>query len=377
MHLHEYQAKAILKEGGILSPPFVIVSSLEEASEAMNQLRWKEVVVKAQIHTGARGKAGGIKFANSKKEVLEAVHYLLGRRIFSEQTGKEGLPVHQVMLTEKTEVKKEVYVGAALDRKKEKCFLILSQEGGQEIESVEESKILKLEIGLDGSFDQAAACRFMQFENADLLERFVKIFIEKEALLFEINPLVLTAKGQWLALDAKLTVDDNALFRQQEIASFFDPTQLTSAEVRAHKYDLSWVTLKGSIGCMVNGAGLAMATVDMLDYFGGKAANFLDVGGSATKERVAAGLYLLLDERGIKAILINIFGGIMDCVTVVEGILQMKEKIKTGEIPIVLRLEGTNVEKAKNLLFREKLNVTLADSLEDGARKAIIAAGIL
>lgn len=382
MHVHEYQAKAILKEYGILSPTFDVASSLEEACEVLSTFKFQNAVIKAQIHAGARGKVGGILFAKNRGEILRAVDCLLGKRFVNEQTGPYGLSAHRVMITAAVDIEKEYYVGALIDRKNATSLLVLSKEGGSDIEELAKTqpeKILKLPIDLKGNFDSEKAASFMEFDGIgkSLLISFAKAFVEKDALLFEINPLVLTKDHQLLALDAKLTVDDNALFRHKDIQSFFDPTQLTASEVQAKQYDLSYLPFDGDIGCMVNGAGLAMATMDLVEYYGGSPANFLDVGGGATKEKIAQGIKILLDEKEVKAILVNIFGGIMNCVTIAEGILDVSKEIISKKIPIIVRMEGTNVEKARYLLQQSKLDIKLADDLEDAAKKVVIAAGIV
>jgi succinyl-CoA synthetase beta subunit len=345
-------------------------------------------VVKIQVHAGGRGKAGGVKFAKGKEEILQTVDRLIGMRMINNQTGPQGVVAHQVLISAPVEIAKEYYLAAVIDRENAAPMIIASPEGGMEIEEIAvkmPDRVLKLPIPIDGTIKGYQAMRIAKFmgwtgpliqEGMTLITGLAKAFKETDALLLEINPLVLTEKGHLIALDAKLSVDDNALFRQPEIKNFYDPTQESTNEVMAREHDLAYVALDGNIGCMVNGAGLAMATVDIIHYFGGAASNFLDVGGGASKEKVAEGFKIILEDPKVKAILVNIFGGIMDCATLAEGIISAASGLHL-KMPLVVRMEGTNVEKGKYLLQQSGLDITTADDLVDAAQKAVIAAGVM
>lgn len=375
MDIHEYQAKEILAEYGIEVPPFIVISSHDE----LRNVQLTEAVVKAQVHAGGRGKAGGVKIAKSKEEIFAAVSAMLGIRLVTKQTSEEGVPVEKVMIAPLTSIKKEYYLGAVIDRKNKESLLIASPEGGVEIEEVARKnpeKILKIPINLDGkvyAFRLFELAKFMGWkgetfkEGIGLVANFAKAFVETDASLLEINPLVETDQGNLVALDAKLSVDDNALFRQKRIESFYDPSQLNPNEQAAKKFDLAYVALDGTIGCMVNGAGLAMATMDLIQYHGGAPANFLDVGGSATVEKVTEGFKIILSDKKVKGILVNIFGGIMNCKTIAEGIIAAS-KVLSINVPLVVRMEGTNVKEGRALLDASKLNIRVAKDLNDAAK---------
>ena len=385
MYIHEYQAKNILRHYGILVPPFAVVSNLEELRAAVSDMGLEQAVLKVQIHAGGRGKAGGVKLARNRNQIFELAEPMFGMRIINQQTGKEGVVAHQLLLSPLISYAKEYYVGAVIDRETAQAFLILSPEGGTEIEEIAENhpdRILKIPMGLQGklkSYQLTHMAKFMgwQGDTAEqgkrLLIALAKAFVETDASLLEINPLVVTADGEMIALDAKLSVDDNALFRQREIAAMFDPTQVTSYENRAKEYDLAYIALDGEIGCMVNGAGLAMATMDIIHHYGGTPANFLDVGGSATKEKVAEGFKILLSDHKVKAILVNIFGGIMNCATLASGIVSAAHEIDI-HVPLIVRLEGTNVEEGRRIIRESGLNILTADQLSEAAQKAVLAA---
>ena len=301
MDTHEYQAKNILKRYAIPIPDFAVASDMREVEQAIKQLHLKEAVLKIQVHAGGRGKAGGVKFAKSPEEILSLAQQLIGMKLVNNQTGKEGIIAHKVLLTKPIAIKKEYYLGAVIDRKKGEPILIASFEGGMDIEEVATThpdRILQLPIELDGRvrpFRITRLCNFMGWtedlakQGALIARHLAKAFIETDASLLEINPLVLSEDNTLWALDAKLSIDDNALFRQKEIASFYDPTQQSKNEIEAKKHDLAYIALDGEIGCMVNGAGLAMATMDIISHYGGKPANFLDVGGGASLEKIAEG----------------------------------------------------------------------------------------
>lgn len=382
MHLHEFQAKQILQKAGVPVTEGFVVQSIEETEAVLKKTGRKEGVVKVQVHAGGRGKAGGVKLAKTPQEILEAVKVLLHKKIVNQQTGPEGMVSHFVLIDEKVSIDKEYYLGAIIDRKNGQALLMASPEGGMDIEEIaakKPDKLVKIPIQLDGSIRtyhwiKLAKCMGWPFdvkgEACKLVKGFAKAFMESDASLLEINPLVSTKEGKLLALDAKMTVDDNALFRQPLIASFFDPSQQPVREVKAHEQELAYVSMDGEIGCMVNGAGLAMATMDIINFYGGKPANFLDVGGSADEHKVTAGFQIILSDPNVKAILVNIFGGIMNCQTIALGIIAAL-KIEPIQVPLVVRLEGTDVEKGKALLDQSGLKIIVAHSLEEAAQKVV------
>lgn len=382
MNTHEYQAKAILKRYQIPVPDFRIVRQKEDIDEAIQALPKGSKVVKIQVHAGGRGKAGGVKIGESPEEIKELATQMLGMKMVNNQTGSEGIIAREIMITPATEIAKEYYLGCTIDRKNASAMLIASPEGGVEIEEVAEKnpeRILTLPIDLYvglRSYQLVEFAKFMGWSQdlakvgQKIAKGLVRAFLDTDASLFEINPLVLTKEGELLAIDAKLSVDDNALFRQPDIAKLYDPSQVKPSENRAHEVGLAYVPLTGSIGCMVNGAGLAMATMDMIHHHGGSPANFLDVGGSATAEKVTEGFKIILDDPNVRAILVNIFGGIMNCKTIAEGVIAAAKEVKT-DVPIVVRLEGTNVKEGRRLLQEAELAVTTAEDLSDAARKVI------
>jgi succinyl-CoA synthetase beta subunit len=384
MNTHEYQAKEILLKYGIPIPEFGVASKLREVEKIIKEKGFRQAVVKIQVHAGGRGKAGGVKFAKTPEEILKVANDLIGMKMVNNQTGPAGVVAHQVLISNPVDIKKEYYLGAVIDRDHAQPILIASPEGGMEIEEVAAShpeKILTLPIALNGTLKPYQLLRLANFMgwHGDTAKQGMKVaagvakcFIETDAALLEINPLVETPEGVILALDAKLSIDDNALFRQPEIAAFYDPTQQSPNEVEARQYDLSYIALDGNIGCMVNGAGLAMATMDIINYYGGKPANFLDVGGGATKEKVAQGFKIILEDPQVKAILVNIFGGIMNCATIAEGIIHAASTLSI-KVPLIVRLEGTNVEHGRRLLQESGLKITAADNLSEAAEKAVAA----
>ncbi|MCB1116578.1 MAG: ADP-forming succinate--CoA ligase subunit beta [Chlamydiia bacterium] len=384
MDTHEYQAKEILKKYGMPIPEFGVASTPAEAEQVVQELKLTEGVVKIQVHAGGRGKAGGVKFAKSKDEIVATAKKLIGMKMVNNQTGPQGIVAEKVLITEPVDIAKEFYLGAIIDRENARAILIASPEGGMEIEVVAEKtpeKILKLPIGLDGQVKPYHLLRLANFmgwkgetakQGMKVAAALGKAFIETDASLLEINPLVETGKGEIWAIDAKLSVDDNALFRQKEIAAFYDPSQIPANEVAAHKHDLAYISLSGNIGCMVNGAGLAMSTMDIIHYYGGEPANFLDVGGGASKEKVTEGFKIILSDKNVKAILVNIFGGIMNCATIAEGVIAASKELKM-EIPLIVRLEGTNVEEGRRLLKESGLSIISAEGMADAAEKAVAA----
>lgn len=384
MHIHEYQTKKILRQYGIPIPDFAVASNLEEAKAAIADMGLTAAVVKVQVHAGGRGKAGGVKIAKTPAQILEATQQLLGMKIVNEQTGVDGIVAHQVLLSPLVNFQKEYYLGAVIDRQKAQAMLILSPEGGIDIEEVAAKtpeRILTLPIRSNGEFKNYELLNITKFmgweglaeQGKKLVTSFAKAFNETDAVLLEINPLVLTNEGQIVALDAKLTVDDNALYRQKQIAEFYDPTQLIPNEVKAKEHDLAYVALNGTIGCMVNGAGLAMATMDIIHHYGQEPANFLDVGGGASQEKVAEGFTIILSDPNVKAILVNIFGGIMNCGTLAEGIVAATKQLKVN-VPLVVRMEGNNVIRGKEILKHSGLDILTADGLSDAAQQVVKAA---
>lgn len=382
MNTHEYQAKEILTSYKIPIPRFGVASSIEGVEAVLRDLSLEEAVIKIQVHAGGRGKAGGVKIAHSLQEILKAARKLLGMKMVNNQTGPQGVIAHQVLISELIAIKKEYYLSVVIDRERKQVVLIASAEGGVEIEEIalkNPEKILTIPIGLSGSlrpFQKLQLIKFMQWnaemakQGAQIAQSLVQAFMDTDASLLEINPLVADQNNQLWALDAKLAVDDNALFRQQKIADFYDPSQAIQNEVRAKEHDLAYIALEGNIGCMVNGAGLAMATMDIIQYYGGKPANFLDVGGGASKEKVAEGFKIILSDPNVKAILVNIFGGIMNCATLAEGIIAAVKEINI-HVPLVVRMEGTNVEEGRRLLEHSHLAIITVDGLANAAKKVV------
>lgn len=385
MNLHEFQAKEVLGKYGVLVPPFSVVASVAEAHAAVDRMGLERAVVKVQVHAGGRGKAGGVRLARSRQEIFDHVANMLGMHIVNNQTGKSGVVAHKLLISPLIDYTKEYYVGAIIDREKKCGSLILSPDGGVEIEEIAAKtpeRILTLPIGIDGrlrSYHLIEACKFMGWagpmavKGRQLLTALAKAFVATDAALLEINPLVETAAGDLVALDAKISIDDNALFRHNDLAAYFDASQLPPNEVLAKEADLAYISLDGDIGCMVNGAGLAMATMDLIDHWGGKAANFLDVGGSASKEKVAEGFMIILSDKNVKAILVNIFGGIMNCVTLAAGIIAAVGELKI-KVPLIVRMEGTNVVQGKKMLEDSQMDFIIAHSLADAAQKVVAAA---
>lgn len=385
MNTHEYQAKAILKKYGIPIPDYRVISHLYDVDQAIREMGLNQAVVKIQVHAGGRGKAGGVKLSKSRDEIRSHAKELLGMKMINNQTGKEGVIAHQLIITPLCNYIKEYYLGAIIDRKTAQSILIASPEGGMDIEEVaaqHPEKILKLPIDIDGnirSYKLIELAKFMGWkedtakQGMNLAAGLAKAFVDTDASLLEINPLVETQEGSLLALDAKLSVDENALFRQPEIQHFYDPSQIPENEAQAMKHELAYVALEGEIGCMVNGAGLAMATMDLIYFYGGTPANFLDVGGGASQQKVAEGFKIILSDPNVKAILVNIFGGIMNCVTLSAGIISAASELDV-KVPLVVRMEGTNVELGKEMLKDSGLNIIIADNLVQAAETVVAAA---
>lgn len=382
MKIHEYQAKEILKKFGVAVPKGRVAFTPEEAVEVAKEIGGGVWVVKAQIHAGGRGKAGGIKLAKSYDEVYEHAKNMLGSKLVTYQTGPEGKIVKKVLVEEALDIQKELYVGITLDRSTSRNVVMVSSEGGVEIEQIameSPEKILKEYVDPKVGFMPYQARRLAfglalegeAFKNAvKFLLALYKAYDETDASLAEINPLVLTTDGQVLALDAKMNFDDNALFRHPEIVEMRDIDEEDPLEVEASKYNLNYIRLNGNVGCMVNGAGLAMATMDLIKLAGGEPANFLDVGGGAKTETVEQGFRIILSDPNVKAILINIFGGIVRCDRVAMGVVEAAKKVGVN-VPVVVRLEGTNAEEGARILKESGLNFIVANGFKDAAEKVV------
>jgi len=382
MNVHEYQAKEIFRQYGIPVPFGQVAFKPQEVDDLVAKLKGKVLVVKAQIHAGGRGKAGGVKLAKSHEEAIKIAREMFGITLITHQTGPKGQKVRRVYIEEGSNIEKEYYLSLILDRATSSLVFIASIEGGVDIEEVAEShpdKIVKVSVknqlwpfharklGFKLGFRDDKLKKFMAF-----VPKLYKLFTETDASQIEINPLVLTAEGDFIALDAKLNFDDNALFRQKVIAEMRDEDEEDPLEVRAQRSELNYVKMDGTIGCMVNGAGLAMATMDIVKLYGAEPANFLDVGGGATKERVSEAFKIILSDSNVKAILINIFGGIMRCDIIADGIISAVKEVGVN-IPIVVRLAGTNFELGKKMLDESGLKIISADDLADAARKAVLS----
>ena len=386
MNIHEYQGKQLLRQYGVAVSKGIVAFSPEEAVKAAKELGSSVIVVKAQIHAGGRGKAGGVKIAKNLDEVREYAKELLGKVLVTHQTGPEGKEVKRLLIEEGSDIKKEYYVGLVLDRATSRVTLMGSEEGGMDIEEVAANtpeKIFYEEIdpvaGLTGF--QARRMAFNMNIPAKLVNKAAKfmlglyqVYIEKDASIVEINPLVVTTDDNVLALDAKFNFDGNALYRHNDIIEMRDYDEEDPKEIEASKYDLSYISLDGNIGCMVNGAGLAMATMDTISYYGGSPANFLDVGGGATAEKVTEAFKIILSDSNVKGIFVNIFGGIMKCDVIAEGVIIAAKEVGLA-VPLVVRLEGTNVDLGKKLLNESGLNIIAADSMADGAQKIVKLVG--
>jgi len=385
MNLHEYQAKRLFTEFGVPVPRGLKATSPQEALDAAKELGGSVWVVKAQVHAGGRGKAGGVKLARSLQEVESIADNLLGSTLRTIQTGPEGLPIHSLLVEEGLDIANELYLSVLVDRSRKRITFIGSSEGGMDIEEVAAKTPEKiLTVAVDPVVGlQPYQCRQMGFSmglGKNEVNHLVKVmtglynlFVAKDASLVEINPLIVTGEGKLLALDAKINLDDNALYRHKNMAELRDPTQEDERENTAHEHGLNYVALDGNIGCMVNGAGLAMATMDMVKLHGGEPANFLDVGGTANEERVAKAFKLILSGADVKAILVNIFGGIVRCDVIAEGIMQAVKEVGLS-VPVVVRLQGTNVEAGRKMLADSGLNIIAADDLTDAAQQAVAAA---
>jgi len=386
MNLHEYQSKALFAQYAIPTPKGQVADSPAAAEAAAKALGGSLWVVKAQVHAGGRGKAGGVKVAKDLAAVRAAAQAMLGTRLVTHQTGPEGLPVHQVYVELGSKIAREIYLSLVLNRDAGRLAFVASAAGGMDIEEVAEhtpEKIIRVDVHPAAGL-QDYQCRQLAFgvglsgaqigQFAKIAHAIYKLYLERDAGLVEVNPLIVTADGNLLALDAKINIEDNALFRQGDLAKMRDNSQEDLRERKAAEHELNYVSLDGNIACMVNGAGLAMATMDLIQLHGGKPANFLDVGGGATKERVSTAFKLILSNPKVTAILINIFGGIVRCDIIAEGIIAAVKEVGVS-IPVIVRLEGTNAPLARSLLASSGLAITPASDLTDAALKAVSLAG--
>ena len=385
MNIHEHQAKEILKKFGINIPNGIAVFSLEEIDQKFKILKTNKIVLKAQIHAGGRGKAGGIKIVNNINELKKEAKSLFGKKLVTHQTEPEGREVKRLYLEEICDIAKEFYLSCLIDRSSSKIAFISSAEGGVDIESVAKNnpeKIVTTKLNLSKAVSEKDIKKIiepfglpekLQMQAFHLIQSIYKVLIEKDANLIEINPLILTRDNSLLCLDAKINFDDNALYRHPEIVSLKDLNEENLIETEASKHDLAYIKLDGKIGCMVNGAGLAMATMDIIKLYGSEPANFLDVGGGASKEKVSAAFKIILLDKNIKGILINIFGGIMRCDVLAQGVVSAAKETNLS-VPLVVRLAGTNVESGKEILKKSNLKIVSANNLADAATKIIEAA---
>ena len=384
MNVHEYQGKEILRKYGVVTPRGIPAFTVDEAVAAANELGGSVWVVKAQIHAGGRGKGGGVKVAKSIEEVREYADAILGMQLITHQTGPEGKQVQRLYIEEGADIADELYIGALVDRETQKVVLMCSSEGGMDIETVAEEtpeKILKVFIdpaqGLDRNEAKDVCAKIgipaeAVDQGADFLEGLYQAFVGSDASLAEINPLVVTGDKRVIALDAKFNIDSNALFRQPEILEYRDLSEEDQDEIEASKWGLSYIALDGDIGCLVNGAGLAMATMDIIKLYGGEPANFLDVGGGATKEQVTEAFKIMLKNDNVKGILVNIFGGIMQCDVIAGGVVAAAQEVGLS-VPLVVRLEGTNVEKGRQILDGSDVKLQTATTMADAAEKIVAA----
>ena len=382
MNIHEHQAKEILKKFGIPILDGVVIYDVKEVTKKIKKLNSSDFVIKAQIHAGGRGKAGGIKIIKNFNKLNEEVKNMFEKTLITHQTGPSGKKVNRIYIEETCEIKKEFYLSCLVDRSSSKIAFISSTAGGVDIEKVAKEnpeKITTVKLNLSKSLKNEEINKILKPFNLKtklkdkaikLVKSIHKILIEKDASLIEINPLVLTKKEELICLDAKINFDDNALYRHKDILLLKDPNEIDSIELEASKYDLSYIKLEGTIGCMVNGAGLAMATLDIIKLYGSEPANFLDVGGGASKEKVSAAFKIILSDKNVKGILINIFGGIMRCDVIAQGVVDAAKEINLS-IPLVVRLAGTNAKLGKEILEKSNLKIISANNLSDAAEKIV------
>jgi len=382
MNIHEYQAKEILKKFGVLVPKGVVILDLKELKNKTKNFSNKNLILKAQIHAGGRGKAGGIKFIKNTDELVKESNKMYGKVLVTHQTGSTGRKISRLYVEETCSIEKEFYLSCLVDRSSSKIVFISSADGGMDIEKIAEDnpeKIIKVVVNFLDVVSEKDITKIIEpFSLSDklkkqafqLIQAIYKVLIEKDASLIEINPLILTKDEKLLCLDAKISFDDNALYRHPDISSLRDINEEDPIETEARKYDLAYIKLNGKIGCMVNGAGLAMATMDIIKLYGSEPANFLDVGGGASKEKVAAAFKIILSDKNVKGILINIFGGIMRCDVLAQGVVDAAKKTNLA-VPLVVRLAGTNVELGKKILEESKLKIISANNLVEAAKKII------
>ena len=384
MNIHEHQAKEIFKKFGINVPNGIVVFSLEEIDQKFKILKTNKIVLKAQIHAGGRGKAGGIKIVNNINELKKQAKSLFGKKLITHQTGPQGKEVKRLYLEETCDIAKEFYLSCLIDRSSSKIAFISSTEGGVNIEDVAKNnpdKIITVKLNLSASVNDEDIKKIIQpfglsekskKQAFHLIQSIYKVLIEKDASLIEVNPLILTKDEELLCLDAKISFDDNAIYRHPDILSLKDLNEEDPIEAEASKHELAYIKLDGKIGCMVNGAGLAMATMDIIKLYGSEPANFLDVGGGASKEKVSAAFKIILSDKNVKGILINIFGGIMRCDVLASGMIEAVKETNLS-VPLVVRLAGTNVELGKEILKKSKLKIISANNLADAAKKIVEA----
>tara|TARA_X000001036_G_C20676886_1_gene804537 strand:+ start:178 stop:1347 length:1170 start_codon:yes stop_codon:yes gene_type:complete len=388
MKIHEYQAKELLKQYNIPIQDGLVVKNKQDIGETIKKVqkifRSEDVIVKAQIHAGGRGKGGGIKYCQGYEDALTHSNNILGMQLITKQTGTNGQEVKKIMITEALDISKEYYIALTLDRKKKQIVIMASSEGGMDIEEVAEKtpeKINKIWVDPANGIQNDQILDLISVLNLDtclidsckeIIENLYHCYWETDASLIEINPLVVTEQNKLIAIDAKFNFDSNALYRHEEIHSMEDPDEVDPYELEASKYSLNYIKLDGNVGCMVNGAGLAMATMDIIKSFGGEPANFLDVGGAASVDTVKNGFKIILQDKNVKSILINIFGGIVRCDRVANGVVQAVSELDLT-VPVVVRLEGTNATIAKDILDKSGLAIIAADSMEDAAEKCVAA----
>ena len=382
MNIHEHQAKDLLKNYGASVSNGVVILSKDEISKKIKELKSKKFVVKAQIHAGGRGKAGGVKLVSDPSNLEREISNMFGKKLVTHQTGPEGKVVKRVYVEEASDISKEYYLSCLVDRASSKIAFISSTEGGMDIEKVAEenpNKIVTNKFELKENLDDKDIFNILKpfnftkeqfLDGKKIVKSIYQIILQKDALLVEINPLIITKSGKILCLDAKINFDANALFRRPEILKLRDLNEEDPAEIEASKHDLAYIKLNGSIGCMVNGAGLAMATMDIIKLYGKEPANFLDVGGGASKEKVTAAFKLILSDKNVKGILINIFGGIMRCDVLAQGVVDAAKKTKLS-VPLVVRLAGTNFKEGKEILDKSGLQILSASDLNDAAKKIV------
>ena len=382
MNIHEHQAKELLKKYGANVPNGVFALTVKDILEKAKNLNSQKLVLKAQIHAGGRGKAGGVKILNDISELEKESNNLLGKKLITHQTGPSGKIVKRLYVEEPSDIDKEIYLSCLVDRDSSKIAFISSDQGGMDIEEVAKknpNKINTIKVDFNKSISDLDCEKVIKIfdlkpdqslEAMNIVKSIYKLFIDLDASMVEINPLILTKQGKIICLDAKINFDDNALFRHPEISALRDLNEEDPTEIEASKYDLSYIKLDGSIGCMVNGAGLAMATMDIIKLYGEEPANFLDVGGGASKEKVSEALKIIISDKNVKGILINIFGGIMKCDVLAQGVVDAAKEVKIN-VPLVVRLAGTNFEKGKDILDRSGLKIISATDLNSAAEKIV------